>query len=128
MKSIAIPAGLLLAAGTAGHAQPATMVVAETPYTERMGYQPSALASEDGLRGLKSRVRRAARRVCELGIDIPTAEYRERSCYNATLPTRSRRLTRRWFVWPEASAERRGSSSPSAEGATPYSGLPSRSR
>lgn len=72
MKSIAIPAGLLLAAGTAGHAQPATMVVAETPYTERMGYQPSALASEDGLRGLKSRVRRAARRVCELGIDIPT--------------------------------------------------------
>lgn len=85
MKSIAIPAGLLLA-GTAGHAQPATMVVAETPYTGRMGYQPSALASEDGLRGLKSRVRRAARRVCELGIDIPTAKYRERSCYNATLP------------------------------------------
>jgi UrcA family protein len=87
MKSLTICGSLLLltSAGLA-RAQGPTTVVAESPYTERVTYEPAELASMSGIRELRSRVRSAARSVCDLGQDSYTAEYRERTCYQATLP------------------------------------------
>jgi UrcA family protein len=87
MKTLTVTAGMALLAGAGvAQAQGPTTVVGDSPYVERVAYQPSDLASGSGIRDLRSRVRSAAHRVCDLGHDSATAEYRERTCYQATLP------------------------------------------
>lgn len=99
MKSIVIAAGLLLSTAGLAHAEGPTTVVGDPPYTERVAYEPAALAGAEGIQNLRSRVRRAAHRVCDLGLDSYSAEYRERVCYQATLPEALAQVDRAAASW-----------------------------
>jgi UrcA family protein len=59
------------------------MTVTAPVHSERVPYQFSELASEQGIRGLQSRVRQAAHHVCEPD-DEMFATYSELSCFSPT--------------------------------------------
>lgn len=104
MKTRTLIAGVLLATSGAAWAQGPTTVVGEAPNLERVAYQPADLASERGVSDLRSRVRRAAHRVCDLGSYSHTADYRERICYTATLPAALAQVDRAVTQWARGEA------------------------
>ena len=100
-------AGLLLLA-TAGlaHAHGPTTVVASSPDTERVTYEPSELASEGGIRDLRSRVRHAAHRVCMPRFDPGVFRYNEQQCFSATLIDAFAQIDRAVAGWARAEQPR----------------------
>jgi UrcA family protein len=71
MKTIALIAAGLLAGSGFAHAEDATTVLGASAIVEHVPYQPSELASESGIHGLRMRIFRAAVRVCETPETFP---------------------------------------------------------
>lgn len=86
MKSIVYFAGLLIASTGIAYADgEPTVVTPPSPYVEHVPYNSSDLTSEQGVKELRSRVRRAAHRVCEPDDNTFMATYSHMQCYNPTL-------------------------------------------
>ena len=65
MRNRIMLTGLLLAIAGPVHADESTTVTAPSRYVERVPYQASALANDEGVRDLRSRVRHAVHNVCQ---------------------------------------------------------------
>jgi UrcA family protein len=65
MKNIALIAAVLFVSSGLANAEEATTVLGPSPIVEHVPYQPSELATESGIHGLRMRIMRAAVRVCE---------------------------------------------------------------
>ena len=86
MKSIVYFAGLLIASTGIAYAddQP-TVVTPPSPYVEHVPYKQADLTTEAGVKDLRSRVRRAAHRVCEPDDSTFYATYNHMRCYTPTI-------------------------------------------
>ena len=78
-------AALLFTAAQVTHAEDVTTVTGQAPPVEQVLYQPAELASEAGVRSLRTRVRLASRRVCAPDKYTNMANYRELHCYSPTV-------------------------------------------
>lgn len=86
MKSIVYFAGLLIASTGVAYANgEPTVVTPPSPYVEHVSYKQSDLTSEQGIKDLRSRVRRAAHRVCGPDEDTFMATFSHLRCYTPTL-------------------------------------------
>jgi UrcA family protein len=85
MKTIALIAAGLLAGSGLAHAQDGTTVVATSPRVERVHYQPSDLATEQGIHDLRNRVRLAADHVCAPVPGDSMIAFNELACTAPTL-------------------------------------------
>jgi UrcA family protein len=84
MKNIAwIAAGLLAGSGLA-HAEDATTVVG-SPVVVRVPYQASDLATGQGIRALRGRVRNVAHELCQPSEDTFMLTFNELNCLTPTL-------------------------------------------
>jgi UrcA family protein len=83
MKAIALIAAGLLAGSGLAHAEDATTVVG-SPRVTRVPYQPSDLATDQGVRELRSRVRNAAFELCQPSQDT-WVTYNQLNCLAPTL-------------------------------------------
>ena len=85
MKTIALIAAGLLAGSGLAHAEDATTVVGSpSPFVTRVPYQPSDLATDQGVRELRSRVRNAAFELCQPSKDA-WVTYNQLNCLAPTL-------------------------------------------
>jgi UrcA family protein len=69
MKITALIAAALLASSGFARAQDATTVTARTSLVEHVTYHTSELATVDGIRGIRARIRQAALRLCAPPVD-----------------------------------------------------------
>jgi UrcA family protein len=83
MKTIALIAAGLLASSGLAHAEDATTVVG-SPFVARVHYQPSELATAQGIRELRGRVHNAAFELCQPSKDA-WVTYNEVNCLAPTL-------------------------------------------
>jgi UrcA family protein len=84
MKTIALIAAGLLAGSGLAHAEDATTVVG-SPFVAHVPYQPSDLATDQGVRKLRSRVHAAALEVCQPSEDAFSPTYNQINCLSPTL-------------------------------------------
>ena len=84
MKTIALIATGLLAGSGLAHAEDATTVVG-SPFVTRVHYQPSDLATVQGIRELRGRVHNAALELCQPSEDAFMGNYRQLNCLAPTL-------------------------------------------
>jgi UrcA family protein len=85
MKTFLPFAALLFTTAGLAHADDVTTVTGTAPRVEQVRYQTSELASDAGVRGLRSRVRLASYRVCAPEERTNMANYSELFCFSPTV-------------------------------------------
>ena len=85
MKTITLTAALLFASTGFAFAEDATTVIGTSSFVEHVPYRVADLATDSGVRDLRSRVRQAARRLCAPAEDTFFATFSEVNCTSPTL-------------------------------------------
>jgi UrcA family protein len=85
MKITASIAAVLFVSSGLAHAEEATTVVGSSAIVEHVPYQPSELATDQGVRKLRSRVHAAALEVCQPSEVAFSPTYNQINCLSPTL-------------------------------------------